>query len=136
MKLRLIMLCLLCVLLLGGCGWPDGSYHSVTPHQELSANSRTENLVVTNYEELVAAMEDVVSRGTESCIINAVNYEGEDLQLGLINAIRHIQKVYPIGAYAVEDLKVEVGSNTGKTAIARQFKGHGNRLWKHGRHAK
>ncbi|MBQ2854770.1 MAG: transglutaminase domain-containing protein [Oscillospiraceae bacterium] len=118
MKLRLIMLCLLCVLLLGGCGWPDGSYHSVTPHQELSANSRTENLVVTNYEELVAAMEDVVSRGTESCIINAVNYEGEDLQLGLINAIRHIQKVYPIGAYAVEDLKVEVGSNTGKTAIA------------------
>ncbi len=121
MKLRLTMLVLLCALLLGGCGWPDGSYHSVTPHQEQSGTNRTENLTVSNYEELVSVMEDVVARGTESCIINAVNYDGDLLQLNLINATRHIQKVYPIGAYAVESLSFEVGSNTGKTAIALNF---------------
>lgn len=118
MKLRLTILFLLCALLLGGCGWPDGSYHSVTPHQEQSGSARTENLTVSNFEELVAVMEDVVARGTESCIISAVNYEPELLQLNLTNAARHIQKVYPIGAYAVEDLNFEVGSSSGKTAVA------------------
>ena len=118
MKLRLVTLFLACALLLGGCGWPDGSYHSVTPHQEQSGSGRTENLTVSNYEELVSVLEDVVARGTESCIINAVNYDTDLLQLNLANAARHIQKVYPIGAYAVEDIGFEVGSNTGKTAIA------------------
>lgn len=118
MKLRLITLFLACALLLGGCSWPDGSYHSVTPHREQTGNIRTENLTVSNYEELVDAMEAVVSKGTESCIINAVNYDPVMLELNLPNAARHIQKVYPIGAYAVEALSYEVGSNTGKTAIA------------------
>lgn len=118
MKLRLTILCLLCTLLLGGCGWPDGSYHSVTPHREQSGSIRTENLAVSNYEELVDAMEAVVSKGTESCIINAVNYDQAILIADLANATRHIQRVYPIGAYAVEAVNYEVGSNTGKTAIA------------------
>lgn len=118
MKLRLITLALGCALLLGGCGWPDGSYHSVTPHREPSGTIRTENMSVSNYEELLGALEAVVSKGAESTIINAVNYDPEMLEGDLSNAARHIQKVYPIGAYAVEELTYEVGSNTGKTAIA------------------
>lgn len=118
MKLRLTMLILLCVLMLGGCSWPDGSYHSVTPHREQTGNIRTENLTVSNYDELVKAMEAVVSKGTENCVINAVNYEPRILEVNLPNAVRHIQKMYPIGAYAVESLEYEIGSNTGKTAIA------------------
>ena len=118
MKRRMIILCLCCVLLLSGCGWPDGNYHSVTPHREQSGSIRTENLVVSNYEELKAVMEAVVAKGTESTIINAVNYDTKMLTVDLANATRHIQKVYPIGAYAVEKLHYEVGSNTGKTAVA------------------
>ena len=118
MKRRLIVLCIFCVLLLGGCGWPDGNYHSVTPHREQSGSIRTENLVVSNYEELLEAMEAVVSKGTESSIINVVNYDSFLLEENLANAAYHIRKIYPIGAYAVESLDYEVGSNTGKTAIA------------------
>ena len=118
MKRRLIILCLCCVLLLSGCGWPDGNYHSVTPHREQSGSIRTENLVVSNYEELLEAMEAVVSKGTESSIINVVNYDSFLLEENLANAAYHIRKIYPIGAYAVESLDYEVGSNTGKTAIA------------------
>lgn len=118
MKLRLIIVCIFFALFLGGCGWPDGSYHSVTPHQEQSGTMRTENLTVSNYEELVNAMEAVISKGTESAIINAVNYDPAMLEENLTNAARHIQKVFPVGAYAVENLTYEVGSNIGKTAIA------------------
>ena len=118
MKARLTILLLACVFLLGGCSWPDGSYHSVTPHREQTGSIRTENMTVTNYEELLDAMEAIVSKGTESSIINAVNYDPMMLEVNLANAARHIQQVYPVGAYAVESLTYEVGSNTGKTAVA------------------
>ena len=118
MKLRLISMLLVCTLVLTGCSWPNGSYHSVTPHREQTGNVRTENMTVSNYEELAAAMEAVVSKGTESSIINAVNYDIKQLTVDLANATRNIRNVHPIGAYAVEELRYEIGSNTGKTAIA------------------
>ena len=118
MKLRLITLFLALALLLGGCSWPDGSYHSVTPHREKSGSIRMENLTVSNHDELVNAMEVVVSKGTETCVINAVNYEPGQLEKDLSGVAYHIKRLYPVGAYAVEDVHYEVGSNTGKTAVA------------------
>lgn len=118
MKLRLISLILTVGLLLTGCSWPDGSYHSVTPHREQTGALRTENMTVSNYEELVDAMEAVVFKGAESSVINVVGYDPGQLETDLVNASNHIQKVYPVGAYAVESLHYEVGSSTGKTAIA------------------
>lgn len=118
MKVRATILFLTLTLLLGGCSWPDGSYHSVTPHREQSGSVRTENLTVSDYEQLKTAMEAVVSKGTESCVINAVNYELEQLTKDLSGAVYHIKRLFPTGAYAVEDVHYEVGSNTGKTAVA------------------
>ena len=94
MKLRLIALILSLVLLLGGCSWPDGSYHSVTPHRAQSGSIRTENLTVTNEEELVEAMEAVVAKGTENCVINVVRYDPEQLEKDLSATVYHIQLIY------------------------------------------
>ncbi len=118
MKLKLISLLLTIILVLTGCSWPDGSYHSITPHQEQPGALRTENLSASNYEELLDAMEAVVFKGSESSIINAVNYDPELLETHLAQASRYIQQEYPVGAYAVESLNYQVGSNTGKTAVA------------------
>ena len=118
MKLRAILALILALSLLTGCSWMDTGYVSVTPHREQSGNIRTENLVVSNYDELLEAMEAVVSKGTENSIINVVNYDAFLLEENLPNATYHIRKIYPIGAYAVEELNCELGSNTGKTAIA------------------
>lgn len=118
MKIRMIALVVVISLFLGGCGWLDGSYVSVTPHQEQSGSIRSENLTVSNYEELLNVLENVVSKGTETCVINVVNYQQDYLELNVANAVQRIQKVYPVGAYAVESVKYEIGSNTGKTAIA------------------
>lgn len=121
MKIRMIALLIGISLLLTGCSWLDGSYVSVTPHQEQSMPVRTENLTVSNYDELLDVMESVVSKGTETCIINVVNYQQEYLERNVANAVRRIQKVYPVGAYAVENITYEIGSNTGKTAIALEI---------------
>lgn len=118
MKLRLAAMVIICTLFLGGCSWPDGSYYSVTPHREQTSGIRTENLVVSNYKELLSAMEAVVSKGTENSIINVVNYDAFQLEENLPNASYYIRNVYPIGSYAVDSLNYEVGSNAGKTAVA------------------
>ena len=118
MKLKAVILMIMCILMLGGCSWPDGNYHSVTPHREQNGGIRAENLTVSNYEELLRAMEAVVSKGAENSIINVVNYDSFQLGENLPNASYYIRKEYPVGAYAVESLDYEVGRNTGKTAIA------------------
>jgi len=122
MKRRFLNLLLCCAVMLGGCSWMDGSYVSVTPHQEQSAIDRTENLTVSDYGELLNTMEQIVAKGTESCVINAVNYDVSELEVNLRSITRHIQKMYPIGAYAVESIDYEVGSSTGKVAVALDIK--------------
>lgn len=118
MKLRISVVMVLLCLLMGGCSWLDGTYHSITPHQEQSGSIRTENLTISTYQELISTMEDIVSKGTESCVISAVNYDPEQLESNLRTAAWKIQHVYPVGAYAVDSLNYEIGTGTGKTAIA------------------
>lgn len=127
MKIGILALLTAVSLLLSGCVWPDGSYVSVTPHQEQTAVVRAENLTVSNYEQLLDVMEDVVSKGTENCIINVVNYEQDNLEQSVTNAVQRIQRIYPVGAYAVERVNYEIGTNTGKTAIALEI------TYRHGR---
>ena len=38
--------------------------------------------------------------------------------MNVSNAVQRIQRIHPVGAYAVERVDYEIGSNTGKTAIA------------------
>lgn len=127
MKIRMVTLLMAISLLLGGCGWLDGSYVSVTPHQEQAAAVRTESLSVSNYEDLLDTMESIVSKGTESSVINVVNYDKDSLEMHVSNAVQRIQKVYPVGAYAVDRIEYEIGTNTGKTAIALKI------TYRHGR---
>ena len=114
-------------LMLSGCSWLDGSYVSVTPHQEQTVSVRNENLTASNYDELLAVLESVIAKGTESCVINAVNYDSYLLSLNMENAVQRVRKIYPIGAYAVESLEYEIGSNSGKTAIAVEITYQHNR---------
>ena len=127
MKIRMVTLLMAISLLLGGCGWLDGSYVSVTPHQEQAAAVRTESLSVSNYEDLLDTMESIVSKGTESSVINVVNYDKDSLEMHVSNAVQRIQKVYPVGAYAVDRIEYEIGTNSGKTAIALKI------TYRHGR---
>ena len=127
MKIRMVILLMAISLLLGGCGWLDGSYVSVTPHQEQAAAVRTESLSVSNYEDLLDTMESIVSKGTESSVINVVNYDKDSLEMHVSNAVQRIQKVYPVGAYAVDRIEYEIGTNSGKTAIALKI------TYRHGR---
>lgn len=121
MKRRLLVLFLATALLLTGCGWFNGSYVNVTPYQQQSGTGQTGAVSARNYYQLRSAMEEMISTGTEAGVINVAGYENIVVERNLKDAITYVLESYPVGAYAVEAIDYEVGTSSGKPAIALEF---------------
>lgn len=118
MKHRCIVTLILAALLLTGCSWLDPDYVSVKPHKKQNAHTQDTMVSASNYGELRTALEAMVTAGQESLVIHVPEYKSTAVESGMSMAARYIQTSYPIGAYAVSDLSYEVGSNSGKPAVA------------------
>ncbi len=117
----------LCVILslclcLSGCSWMGGSYVSVEPHLERNVQTVTDGISAANYVQLVKALEDIIQSGTESATIHVGQYNQNLVAGNMEMAVRYAMKAYPIGAYAVESIKYEIGTKGGKPAIAVQIR--------------
>lgn len=119
---------LLVSFLLSGCGFLDGSYVSVKPHQEQKQTSQLSAISASNYLELMDALSDLVASGTESATIHVAQYPASSVESGMAVAIRHVMENDPIGAYAVENIEYEVGYSGGQPAVAVQIKYLHNRF--------
>jgi len=118
MKARVLALFLGMALLLTGCGLFDGYYVNVTPYQPQKEGHQSEAVSARNYYQLRTALEELVASGTESSVIYVADYEPQLVESNLEAALTFIREVYPIGAYAVENVAYEVGTSSGKPAIA------------------
>lgn len=118
MKPRILYLTVFLCLLLTGCSWFDGSYVHVTPHREQGSSSQGEAVSASNYSQLLSVLEGMVSSGTESGVINVANYDRDMVEVNMTAAVQYVRNRYPVGAYAVEQMEFEVGTNSGKPAIA------------------
>lgn len=112
-KARLVLL-FAAVLSLSGCiNWMDGSYVSVTPYREPSAQEDQTMLSAATYMQLRDVLVDMVENGRESCLISVSNM-GEHLITPYMNqAITHATRENPIGAYAVDQITYELGTISG-----------------------
>lgn len=109
----------LCLCLcLTGCGWLDGSYVSVTAHQEQHQYNANQALVASSYQELLRVFSDLISDGTESAVINISGYPEDAVERGVDVAMDYAMGTYPIGAYAVSAMDYELGTNNGLPALA------------------
>ena len=115
---RLVSIFLAICLLFTGCGWLDGEYHSVTPHEQHSSGNDSQVEVVENYLQLRTALENMVTSGTEKNVISVVGFQQERLIDSLDMAVRYIKKSHPIGAYAVDEVTYEVGTIGSMAAVA------------------
>lgn len=118
MKKSVTALILTLSLLLSGCSWLDGSYVSVTPHQEQRQTGHASVISAGNYLDLMAALEDMIASGTESAAIIVSDYPVGAVESGMAMAIRYAMENDPIGAYAVDDITYELGSSAGQRAVA------------------
>ncbi|MDD5864082.1 MAG: transglutaminase-like domain-containing protein [Firmicutes bacterium] len=118
MKRKLAALGLAVSILLTGCGWMDGSYSSVTPHQGQKQTQQSGATVASNYMDLIQALENMIREGSESGVINVADYPEKAVESGMAMAVRYATESYPVGAYAVERIDYELGANGGLPAIA------------------
>lgn len=118
MKLRVLLPAVLLCLLLCSCGWMDGSYLSITPHQEQYSGTQSKDRTVSNYLQLRTALEEMVDSGIESAVINVAEYRKELLDEGIANAVQYASVRHPLGAWAVDEITYEIGTGGGQPAIS------------------
>lgn len=117
--MRRLIYCILALsLLLTGCGWLDGSYSSVTPHQQHSDEKENLPQSVENYLQLRGALENMVTSGMQSSVISLQNFQQDQIDDSMDMAVRYVKTSFPMGAYAVEDISYEMGSVGGSPAVA------------------
>ena len=118
MKRVLLPLALALSLLMTGCGWLDGSYLSVTPHQQQRQSAQTEVISASNYSELIEALETIIAEGTEMAAINVADYPASALERGMAMAADHVMAYDAVAAYAVKQINCELGASVGQPAVA------------------
>lgn len=127
MKRRAICAALMLSVMLSGCSWASGTYVSVTPHHEQMGDVQSDSLAATNYAELLAVLTELVESGTESAVINVAGYDKSKVEDGMERAAGHIANVLPIGAYAIDKLVYEIGTNAGQPAVSVNISYHHGR---------
>ena len=118
MKRTLLPLLIALGLLLGGCGWLNGSFVSVTPHEAPRQVAHVDTITAGTYQEFQAALKQLVAAGTEVAAIHVEEYPQKALEAGVRQAVYHVMRNDPIGAYAVEDIQYEIGSSSGLPAVS------------------
>lgn len=127
--MKRMMLCLLSMcLLLSGCGLMSSDYVYIAPHKEQYNTSQMEAVSAADYEQLRAVMENMVSTGTETAIIHVADYDQTLIKKNMALAVNYIRHVYPIGDYAVDRITYEIGTSSGKPAIAVNISYHHSRI--------
>ena len=105
-------------LMLSGCSWLDGSYVSVTPHQEQTSGGQSGAVSAANYLQLRTVLQDMVDSSTENAVINVAEYDQEQVAKGMQTAVNYLSSLYPLGAYAVDRIDYDIGVSGGKPAVS------------------
>ena len=103
---------LLLALCLTGCGWMDGSYVSVTPHQiGISQMGEASAQPISGYTQLRSALIRMVDEGSAKGLFTLENYPREIAMADAERAVEYVTAHYPVGAYAVESIEHAFGTN-------------------------
>lgn len=107
----------ICFMLTGCDLWMNGSYYSVEPYQQEYVEPSLESAEVTTYEQLQDVLVGVVADGTQESIVYMLGFERGELDGIVARAVEYVTNSDPIGAYAVDHISYEIGTNTGRTAV-------------------
>lgn len=115
----LVALVMALCLLLSGCDlWMDGEYYSVQPHQDDHSDEIQSSATVDSYLELLDVLTDLIENGQQSSVIYMPGFQSSQLTSYMNRAISNLKRENPVAAYAVDQIEYDIGTNSGKPAIA------------------
>ena len=116
--MKKVIALLLLAAILTGCGWMEGSYVSVTPHVVTPDPDPEGTIQVSSYSQLRSALTDLVDAGAVHGLFYVSDYPQDQLPTDMSLAVNYIQTTYPIGAYAVESIEYDFGSDGRQNAMS------------------
>lgn len=111
-------------LLLSGCSLYDGRYVHVMPHRFQSGQYQSQTLRAANYDQLCSVLSSLVSDGTSNAAIMIDQMPEGQIDEIMDAAADYIREEYPVGAFALEDIVMDVGISRGSMAIAVDLSYH------------
>lgn len=118
MKIRFFICLLALSLLLGGCGWMNGSYVSITPHVVTADPDSDDTTQISSYSQLRNALTDLVDAGSTHGLFSLIDYPQDRISTDMSLAVSYVQTNYPIGAYAVESIDYAYGTGTTQNVLS------------------
>ena len=120
MRLTGLMIALCCLLC--GCDlWMDGDYSSVKPHYQQVYQSNQDQTEVDSYLGLRDALVDMVEIGQNSGVVYVNGVDQQLLDGYMVQAIRYLTEAHAIGSYAVQEVKYEIGTSSGRSAVSMEI---------------
>ena len=118
LKCRVVCAAVVAAMMLSGCSWMGGSYVSVTPHREQVSDVHADSLTAADYSELRNILAELTEAGAESAVIYVPQYDQDEVEQGMSNAVRYITEILPVGAYAIDKVEYEIGTSASQPAIS------------------
>lgn len=119
---KMIGLMLVLSLLLSGCSyWMNGSYSSVVPHIEPNTQISTQPDSIANYFQTKTSLTAMIMNSTESAVFTILYDSVNEAERDMNKAIREVRETNPYAVYAVEDIRYEMGTNSGRSAVQVQI---------------
>lgn len=116
--ISLMLVMLLCFALAGCDFWMDGSYYSIQPHEDVQNQPVLESATASSYVELQNVLIDMVESGQQSSVIYMPGFQNTQLTDYMKRVTAYICSSHALGSYAVDDISYEIGTNSGKPALA------------------
>lgn len=111
----------LCMLLAGCSAFPDGEFIWQQDHLIPPAPESGQNTSVSDYQQLYRALIECIEEGVEQITISVAQYDRDLLEPDVSKVIDAICLENPVAAYAVEEIKYELGIGGGETVLAVQI---------------
>lgn len=120
--LPLICLVLAVAMLLSGCGfWMDGEHVSIQPHHEQTLQASDEVIEASSYSQLRGALSQLVESGAQKGMISIASFNTATVHFYAETAVSYVLNSTPVGAYAVDDITFQIGTNRGAAVVAFQI---------------
>ena len=121
-RIAAFCLCILLLAGLSGCDlWLSGDYSKVVPHSLPAETPQTNKVEVSDYGSLRDAIVNAVSSGMQEAVIYYPKAEASTISAYMDAAVQYVTKEHPVGAYAVTEIKYQIGTNSGVQAVALQI---------------
>ncbi len=99
----------------------DGNFVSITPHQVGYAHAGEKVPTVSDFIDLRSGIISLIDLGATEGIFHLEDYTLDDVKADMIRAKSYIMNSYPLGAYSVQSIDYEIGTNSGQNAISLEI---------------